>query len=94
MTSVALGTTVERLAIEVLTLLNGVSWPIAAVILHFCSVRQHPILDFRTLWSLSCSADASEYNFELWWDYVRTTRELACELGVSMRTLDRALWVY
>jgi hypothetical protein len=93
-TSVALGTTEERLAIEVLTLLDGVSWPTASVILHFCSVRPYPILDYRALWSLSCPARPSDYDFELWWDYVGTTRRLAGDLGVSMRTLDRALWAY
>ena len=93
-TSVALGTSDERLAIEVLTLLDGVSWPTASVILHFCSVRRYPILDYRALWSLSCDAAAPDYDFALWWDYVRATRDLADELSVSMRTLDRVLWAY
>ena len=77
-----------------LTLLDGVSWPTASVILHFCSARPYPILDYRALWSLSCEATAVDYDFGLWWDYVRTTRELADEMGLSMRTLDRALWAY
>src|SRR5689334_22283574 len=34
-TQVALSTSEERLRIEVLTLLDGVSWPTASVILHF-----------------------------------------------------------
>jgi len=93
-TSVALTTTDERLAIEVLTLLDGVSWPTASVVLHFCSPRQYPILDFRALWSLSCDAEPADYNFELWWRYVNTTREMAETFGVSMRTVDRALWAY
>lgn len=92
--SVALTTTDERLAIEVLTLLDGVSWPTASVVLHFCSPRQYPILDFRALWSLSCDAAPADYDFELWWKYVNTTRELAAAHRVTMRTLDRALWAY
>src|SRR6266542_1771431 len=35
-TQTALSTPSERLRIEVLLLLNGVSWPTASVVLHFC----------------------------------------------------------
>ena len=93
-TSVALATRNERLAIEVLTLLRGVSWPTASVFLHFCSPRPYPILDFRALWSLSCDATPADYDFELWQAYVASTREIAKASGVSMRELDRALWAY
>jgi thermostable 8-oxoguanine DNA glycosylase len=93
-TTVALATRNERLAIEVLTLLRGVSWPTASVFLHFCSPRRYPILDFRALWSLSCDATAADYDFGLWQAYVEQTREIAKASGVSMRELDRALWAY
>ena len=93
-TSAALATRNERLAIEVLTLLRGVSWPTASVFLHFCSPRPYPILDFRALWSLSCDATPADYGFELWQAYVEVTREIAKTSGVSMRELDRALWAY
>ena len=93
-TRVAFATSNERLAIEVLTLLRGVSWPTASVFLHFCSARPYPILDFRALWSLSCAAPAAGYNFQLWQAYVECARELAQTSGVSMRELDRALWAY
>ncbi len=93
-TSVALTTRDERLAVEVLTLLDGVRWPTASVFLHFCSKRKYPILDYRALWSLSCDATPAEYNFELWASYVGVTREIAKDLDVSMRTLDRALWAF
>src|SRR5262245_59628272 len=46
-TQCALGTAEGRLRIEVLTLLNGVSWPTASVILHFFHSDPYPILDFR-----------------------------------------------
>jgi hypothetical protein len=65
-TSIALCTTNDQVAIEVSTLLRGVSWPTASVVLHFCSSRPHPILDVRAPWSLSCPASASQYDFELW----------------------------
>ena len=52
--------TSPRLAIEALTLLSGVSWPTASVILHFCHPDPYPIVDYRALWSLS-SAVPSQY---------------------------------
>jgi hypothetical protein len=48
----ALSTSEKQLRIEVLTLLNGVSWPTASVILHFFHSEPYPIMDFRALWSL------------------------------------------
>ena len=84
----------ERFRIEVLTLLSGVQWPTASVILHFCAREPYPILDYRALWSLSCLVPEKGYDFENWWDYCSFTRRLATQAGVSMRVLDRALWQY
>src|SRR5277367_5868814 len=67
-TATSLATTNERLRIEILTLLCGVEWPTASVILHFCATELYPILDFRALWSLSVEVP-SQYNFEFWWEY-------------------------
>jgi len=93
-TATSLGSADERLRIEVLTLLVGVQWPTASVILHFCAREPYPILDFRALWSLSCPVPPGGYDFGLWWAYCGFTRTLADDLGVSMRVLDRALWQY
>ena len=93
-TEVALRAKSEQVAIGVLTLLRGVSWPTASVILHFCAKRPYPILDFRALWSLSSKATAADYDYPLWASYVECTRALASATRVSMRTLDRALWAY
>lgn len=93
-TGVALSTSNERLAIESLTLLDGVSWPTASVILHFCSLRKYPILDYRALWSLRSDAKPEDYCFPLWWEYVEATRKLSDDLNVTMRTVDRALWTF
>lgn len=92
-TGASLASKNERLKIEILTLLSGVQWPTASVILHFCA-RDYPILDFRALWSLSCVAQPTDYDFNLWWRYCEATRELASQCGVTMRVLDRALWQY
>jgi hypothetical protein len=92
-TRVALSTPSERLRIEVLTLLDGVNWPTASVILHFAHREQYPILDYRALWSVGVSP-APRYTFEFWQRYVAFARDAARRLKVSMRDLDRALWQY
>lgn len=92
-TAVALTTLNEQLRIEVLTLLRGVSWPTASVILHFAHPNPYPILDVRALWSLGIDdPNPGLYDFDFWWAYTQTCRELAAQSGVTMRTLDRALW--
>lgn len=50
---IALSAKDERTRIEVLTLLNGVQWPTASVILHFFHREDYPIIDFRALWTVS-----------------------------------------
>lgn len=92
-TRVALGTDDERLRIEVLTLLAGVSWPTASVVLHFGHREGYPILDFRALWSLGVTAPP-RYTFDLWMPYTEYCRALARKQKLSMRELDRALWQY
>lgn len=93
-TEASLSSPNEQLRIEILTILSGVRWPTASVILHFCSRDPYPILDDRALWSLSCPASDRDYNFELWAAYCEYTRRLAGRLKISMRVLDRALWQY
>jgi len=85
--------TSPRLAIEVLTLLSGVEWPTASVILHFCHQDPYPILDFRALWSLTVDVPTS-YTYDFWARYSESARQLAQRAKVDMRTLDRALWKY
>lgn len=96
-TRTALSSPHERLRIEVLTLLDGVSWPTASVLLHFGHPDPYPILDFRALWSLGVTVPTDAYgfyDFPLWWAYTQFCRGLAVERGVPMRVLDRALWQY
>jgi len=92
-TQTALSTPDERLRIKALTLLKGVSWPAASVLLHFGHVDAYPILDAHELWALGAEAP-SEFEFDFWWEYTQFCRELARKARVSMRVLDRALWVY
>lgn len=92
-THTAFTTPSEQLRMEVLTLLFGVGWPMASVILHWGHSDPYPILDFRALWSLGFDS-LPRYNFEFWWAYTQCCRQLAREVNVSVRTLDRALWQY
>jgi hypothetical protein len=93
-TRIALSTPFEELRIGVLTLLHGVSWPTASVVLHFAHKDPYPIIDFRALWSLGVNNKPQFYTFDYWWEYVQVCRELAERCGVSMRDLDRVLWQY
>jgi hypothetical protein len=92
-TGFALSASTERATIEALTLLDGVQWPTASVILHFFHRNPYPILDYRALWSLSLKLPQC-YSFGFWWAYVEYCRELSSRNGVDMRTLDKALWQY
>ena len=93
MTRTALSARHERLKVGALLVLSGVQWPTASVILHFCDRGMYPILDFRALWSLGYEKPPT-YTFPFWVAYCEFTRALAKRAGVSMRTLDRALWQY
>jgi hypothetical protein len=93
-TAAAFAATEPRFKIEVLRLLDGVDWPTASAILHFCDAGEWPIMDYRAFWSLGQPTPAGRYDFALWSAYVDATRSLAREHAVSMRTLDRALWAY
>jgi hypothetical protein len=92
-TRVALSTRCEQLRIEVLTVLRGVEWPTASVLLHFGHRSRYPILDFRALDSLQVAVPKA-YTFEFWWAYTTFCRRLSHGCAVDMRTLDRALWQY
>ncbi len=83
----------ERSRIEVLTILNGVQWPSASVILHLFHKDKYPILDFRALWSVEVDVP-TQYSFSFWRKYVKFCRGIAQRNSIDMRTLDRALWQY
>jgi hypothetical protein len=92
-TGAALRSKNERFKIEVLRLLDGVDWPTASVILHFCDRGQYPIVDVRALWSLGVTTPPA-IDFPVWMEYTQFLRGVSADAGVSMRTLDRALWQY
>ena len=86
--------TSPQLAIEVLTLLAGVDWATASVILHFCHADPYPILDYRALWSAGQDDVPDRYDFAYWAAYTDFTRDITRRNTVSMRILDKALWKY
>jgi predicted RNase H-like nuclease len=93
-TRLALSTPDERIRIEAFTRLHGVAYPTASVLLHFARPDLYPIIDFRALWSLGWDSPPASYTFDFWWDYTVACRSLAKNAGVTVRTLDRALWQY
>jgi len=93
-TSICISAKNEKLKIEVLTLLQGVNYPVASVFLHFL-FQAYPIMDFRALESLGYDRNKlPAYNFKFWWEYTLYCREMAQKYNLSMREFDRALWNY
>lgn|SRR5690606_39269783 len=92
-TAFALRTPEDRAQIESLTLLDGVSWPTASVVLHMFHRDPYPILDFRALWSVQTDVPR-QYTFEFWKRYVDFCRAVAHRASTPMRVLDQALWQY
>jgi len=86
----------ERLRIEVLQLLNGVSYPVASTLLHFgLDSEKYPIIDFRALWSLyGTNQKEIKYDFEFWDKYRIDCIKLAKMHQITLRTLDKALWQF
>jgi hypothetical protein len=80
----------ERDRIEALLSLRGVGFPTASVLLHFAEPAAYPILDVRAVEALG--ERRSAYTIPFWLEYLSTCRALAREHGVSLRTLDKALW--
>jgi hypothetical protein len=83
----------ERARIETLTILDGVQWPMASVILHLYHRDPYPIIDFRALWSVSMEMP-SQYYFDFWWEYTLYCRKLMKTTKIDKRKLDRGLWQY
>lgn len=95
-TKASFSTNCEEFRIESLRLLNGVDFPVASTILHFgFDATQYPIIDFRALWSLyGIDRGKISYNFAFWNNYRNHCLNLANDLGMTIRELDKALWQY
>jgi hypothetical protein len=71
--------------------LQGVGVPTASTLLYVAFPDDYPILDVRALESLGVKS-RSTYAVGFWLEYLDACRELARVHGVSIRTLDKALW--
>jgi hypothetical protein len=87
----ALSASEEALRIGHLLELHGVGVPTASTLLYFAFPSDYPILDVRALESLGVRS-RSTYPIGFWLQYLDTCRALARTHGVSIRTLDKALW--
>jgi len=87
----ALGSGDEAVRIEALLELDGVGVPTASTLLYAVFPNDYPILDVRALESLGVGS-RSGYPVGFWLAYLSACRELALRAGVSLRTLDKALW--
>ncbi len=83
----------EATRIAALLELEGVGVPTASTLLYFAFPDDYPILDVRALESLGVKP-RSTYPVSFWLEYLGACRELARRAGVSIRTLDKALWQY
>ena len=81
----------EATRMSALLELAGVGVPTASVLLYFAFPDNYPILDVRALESLGVKP-RSQYPVSFWLQYLRVCRELSDRAGVSIRTLDKALW--
>jgi hypothetical protein len=87
----ALGATDEATRIGALLELGGVGVPTASTLLYVAFPGDYPILDVRALESLGVKG-RSTYPVSFWLAYLEACRALARQAGVSVRTLDKALW--
>ena len=90
-TAVSFAAGSERLRIGTLLALRGVQWPMASVILHFAFPDRYPILDVR---AMNTVGGLTLYTFERWLEYLELCRATAKTHGITMRTLDKALWAF
>ena len=92
-TGLAIATEDEAARMTALLELDGVGVPTASTLLYCVFPDRYPILDVRALESLGIKP-RSQYPLSFWLEYLDACRELAQLAGVSLRTLDKALWQY
>jgi thermostable 8-oxoguanine DNA glycosylase len=80
----------DRSAVAVLLGLNGVQVPVASAILTALDPERFTIIDFRALEALGTKQGAITIDYYL--KYLEYCRSLSKKVGLSLRTLDRALW--
>lgn len=74
--------------------LRGVGYPVASAILHFSFPDVYSIIDFRTIESLGWGKPPSSYRYGYWERYFMKIQEIAKNVNESIRTVDKALWMW
>lgn len=95
-TSEAFRTTDEDESLLVLARLKGISSTIGSAILHLFHKNKHPIYSFRALQSVGERKEENVVNAvnTNWKPYVEYCRDLTTRNEISIRTLDKALWIH
>ena len=76
---------------DALISLKGIGIPMGSTLLQFAFPDRNLILDWRALKALG-QPKRTQYPISFWVTYVDACRKIAQEAGVSVRTLDKALW--
>ena len=63
----------------------------ASVILHFAFPDRYPVLDKRVMRTIGAPIP---YQFDRWLQYGAFCRRACEDYGITLRTLDEALWQY
>lgn len=88
------------LQVPILCALRGVSVPTASALLTIWNPNQYTVYDFRVRNSLGLLTHARLEGVDIdlvcssYQTYLRLARDLAGDLTCSLRTLDKALWMY
>jgi hypothetical protein len=98
-TRVALASnTPEWMRHRILSILDGVGHPVASAILTIWDPDNHTVIDdrsvaaLRKLWGLGLLPSEPPSQTNRYWTYLKVYRDIAADLGVAHRDLDRALW--
>lgn len=84
----------ERRRMGVLLALHGVGVPVASVVLHFAEPARYPVYDVRVRRALRRLGVRGRFppTPDGWVAFVACLRRWARRRGVTLRTLDKALW--
>lgn len=92
---VSFDATTQRLRVGALLTLSGVNWPMASTILHYAFQDEYPIVDQRVLRTTDWRyKNPEDFNLKRWIDFTESCKYERERFDVTMRNLDRALWIY
>lgn len=83
---------VNKEIVQQLVKYRGISYPIASTVVYFFSQGNCPIIDWRAIQTLK------EINYNVknddWDGYFKICIKIVDNYGISLRDLDKALWIY